>query len=158
MSYEAFDLINKLLTLDPNQRLGKRGVQEIKNHHFFNGIEWDKLRDNEGPIVPFLKEESDGCLEGGDERNPFHGNGHQPEANANQRQLKGFNMRRIDLLYKMNQECYRRFLKELHAMRPRSSCSRAPKATRSSSAGQATSCSNSSSAPALTCLAPARGA
>ena len=37
MSPEAADLIKKLLVLDPDQRLGKNSVSEIKNHDFFQG-------------------------------------------------------------------------------------------------------------------------
>jgi len=38
MSPEAADLIKKLLVLDPEQRLGKNSVNEIKTHNFFEGI------------------------------------------------------------------------------------------------------------------------
>ncbi|KAK9707045.1 hypothetical protein RND81_07G169300 [Saponaria officinalis] len=43
MSYEAWDLIDKLLTIDPNQRLGAGGAAEVKGHPFFDGINWDTL-------------------------------------------------------------------------------------------------------------------
>ena len=38
VSPEAADLIQKLLTLDHTKRLGTSGVEEIKNHKFFEGI------------------------------------------------------------------------------------------------------------------------
>lgn len=38
MSPEACDLIKQLLTLDPEQRLGKNSVNEIKSHIFFEGL------------------------------------------------------------------------------------------------------------------------
>ncbi len=38
MSYEAADLIQKLMTPDPKKRLGAHGIDEIKNHPFFKGI------------------------------------------------------------------------------------------------------------------------
>jgi len=39
----AKDLINKLLVVDPEQRLGAHGYQELKAHPFFNGINWESL-------------------------------------------------------------------------------------------------------------------
>ncbi|CAI9283201.1 unnamed protein product [Lactuca saligna] len=41
MSYEAYDLINKLLTENPAQRLGAIGAVEMD--HFFKNIHWDTL-------------------------------------------------------------------------------------------------------------------
>lgn len=37
MTPEAQDLIEKLLTMDPKERLGAKGVQEIQSHKFFQG-------------------------------------------------------------------------------------------------------------------------
>jgi hypothetical protein len=28
---------------DPRKRLGKNGIQEIKEHPFFEGIDWDRM-------------------------------------------------------------------------------------------------------------------
>lgn len=63
MTPEAQDLIQKLLTKDPKQRLGYNGATEIKKHKFFEGknfgseknlgIEWDALySENNPPIKP----------------------------------------------------------------------------------------------------------
>lgn len=38
VSPKAFDLISKLLVLDPEKRLGKKSINEIKSHPFFSGI------------------------------------------------------------------------------------------------------------------------
>jgi serine/threonine protein kinase len=43
MSPEAQDLIDKLLTEDPNERLGAKGATEVKAHPFFKNINWDTL-------------------------------------------------------------------------------------------------------------------
>ncbi|KAK8444323.1 hypothetical protein SEVIR_9G117800v4 [Setaria viridis] len=43
MSVEARDLIAKLLTEDPHQRLGANGASEVKRHPFFKDISWDTL-------------------------------------------------------------------------------------------------------------------
>lgn len=39
----AADFIDRLLQLDPRKRLGANGVKEIKEHPFFEGINWDTL-------------------------------------------------------------------------------------------------------------------
>ncbi|WFD26880.1 non-specific serine/threonine protein kinase [Malassezia nana] len=50
----AHDLIDRLLCMDRTQRLGARGVEEIKAHPYFEGIDWDHLVDKDGPFVPQL--------------------------------------------------------------------------------------------------------
>jgi serine/threonine protein kinase len=39
----AIDFIERLLELDPAKRLGANGVNEIKSHPFFEGINWETL-------------------------------------------------------------------------------------------------------------------
>lgn len=52
MSPEAQDLIDQLLTEDPNQRLGARGATEVKQHPFFRDINWDTLARQKAAFVP----------------------------------------------------------------------------------------------------------
>ncbi|XXG63359.1 hypothetical protein AAC387_Pa05g1570 [Persea americana] len=52
MSHEAQDLIDKLLTEDPNQRLGANGASEVKQHVFFKDINWDTLARQKAAFVP----------------------------------------------------------------------------------------------------------
>ncbi|KAK8574261.1 hypothetical protein V6N13_097248 [Hibiscus sabdariffa] len=52
MSQEAHDLIDRLLTEDPNQRLGARGASEVKQHVFFKDINWDTLARQKAAFVP----------------------------------------------------------------------------------------------------------
>ncbi len=52
MSPEAHDLIEKLLTSDPQHRLGANGVESIKSHPFFKGIEWNKVKEMPAPFKP----------------------------------------------------------------------------------------------------------
>eukprot|EP01018_Ginkgo_biloba_P034997 Gb_17287 [translate_table: standard] len=59
MSYQAKDLIDKLLTEDPNQRLGAKGAAEVKRHPFFKDINWDTLARQKAAFVPT----SDGALD-----------------------------------------------------------------------------------------------
>jgi serine/threonine-protein kinase RIM15 len=65
-SEEAKDLINKLLCLDPKERLGSNkddkypsGGDEIKAHPWFSEINWDTLRDDEASFIPAAENPED---------------------------------------------------------------------------------------------------
>ena len=58
ISEEAKDLIFKMIN-SSNNRLGKNGAEEIKNHPFFKGVDWDNIRNSKPPFIPFLKNEYD---------------------------------------------------------------------------------------------------
>ena len=59
LTKEALDLINKLIS-DPNKRLGKNGVDEIKSHPFFKGIDWEHIRETmKPPFIPKIKNDYD---------------------------------------------------------------------------------------------------
>lgn len=55
---EARDILKRLLC-DADNRLGANGVQEIKDHPFFRGLDWDNLRNTRSPFVPNVKDEED---------------------------------------------------------------------------------------------------
>lgn len=52
MSFEAQDLIDRLLVHDPSQRLGANGASEVKEHRFFKGVDWDNLALQKAAFVP----------------------------------------------------------------------------------------------------------
>lgn len=59
VSAEAKDLINKLLCMDPQQRLGSNrddkftsGGEEIRKHPWFDGLQWETLLEDEAQFVP----------------------------------------------------------------------------------------------------------
>ncbi|KAI8632285.1 hypothetical protein F5Y19DRAFT_358449 [Xylariaceae sp. FL1651] len=59
VSPEAKDLMNRLLCIDPQQRLGANredkyasGGEEIRNHPWFAGMNWDSLLQDEAQFVP----------------------------------------------------------------------------------------------------------
>ncbi|KAL3655085.1 putative serine/threonine protein kinase ireh1 [Castilleja foliolosa] len=52
MSSDAYDLIDRLLTEDPNQRLGAVGASEVKQHPYFRDINWDTLARQKAAFVP----------------------------------------------------------------------------------------------------------
>lgn len=59
VSVEAKELINQLLCVDPQQRLGKNldekfasGGEEIRSHPWFTGVNWDTLLQDEAQFVP----------------------------------------------------------------------------------------------------------
>lgn len=51
-SEEARDFMAALMTLDPAERLGSNGTEEVKAHPFFEGIEWDKVTITEAVFIP----------------------------------------------------------------------------------------------------------
>ncbi|KAK9721624.1 Serine/threonine-protein kinase MRCK gamma, variant 2 [Basidiobolus ranarum] len=58
ISAVAQDLIRSLLC-GKDTRLGKNGVEEIKNHPFFNDFEWDNIRLRTPPFIPALESAHD---------------------------------------------------------------------------------------------------
>lgn len=59
MNSDAKHLIKGLMAKDPRKRLGygSKGIEEIKNHAFFNGIDWDlmEIKNAEVPFKPTLQ-------------------------------------------------------------------------------------------------------
>ncbi|KAG7096784.1 hypothetical protein E1B28_004194 [Marasmius oreades] len=51
-SEEARDFMQRLLTIDPEARLGANGADEVKAHPFFRSIEWDKVTITEAAFIP----------------------------------------------------------------------------------------------------------
>ncbi|EPX73834.1 AGC protein kinase Ppk18 [Schizosaccharomyces octosporus yFS286] len=54
-SAEALDLMKSFLLLNPENRLGAKGIQEIKAHPFFEGINWNNILSHDAPFVPSLE-------------------------------------------------------------------------------------------------------
>ncbi|KAF7793640.1 hypothetical protein EIP86_004755 [Pleurotus ostreatoroseus] len=52
VSDEAKDFMKRLMTLDPTQRLGSNGAEEVKAHPFFNGIDWKAVTTTEAAFIP----------------------------------------------------------------------------------------------------------
>jgi serine/threonine protein kinase len=79
ISYEAKDLIDKFLMIDPTRRLGL-DMEDIKHHKFFNGIDWEHLRDTESPICFDINDKSideEGCLTDEDIKDSVCGSANQ---------------------------------------------------------------------------------
>eukprot|EP01104_Vermistella_antarctica_P008113 TRINITY_DN2029_c0_g1_i1.p1 TRINITY_DN2029_c0_g1~~TRINITY_DN2029_c0_g1_i1.p1 ORF type:complete len:513 (+),score=151.78 TRINITY_DN2029_c0_g1_i1:170-1708(+) len=53
LSDEATDLIMRLLS-DQSERIGRNGVEDIKAHPFFKGVDWNDIRLCKAPFVPVL--------------------------------------------------------------------------------------------------------
>ena len=62
-SEDAKDLINKLLNLDPEKRIGAgpKGFENLKNHKYFEEINWDDLEKKKipAPFIPDLDSSTD---------------------------------------------------------------------------------------------------
>lgn len=73
LSPAATDILKRLLC-DTENRLGARGgIKEIKNHPFFEGIDWTNLRNVKAPYIPDIKSDED-ChrFDKFDEEEPFY--------------------------------------------------------------------------------------
>lgn len=62
VSEDAVDLISRLLQRDPVLRLGTVGSAEVRDHFFFDGIDWQSLLRQKVAFVPQLESEVRGCL------------------------------------------------------------------------------------------------
>ena len=58
ISKEAEDLINKMIN-NSDERLGRNGIEEIKKHPFFKGVDWDNIRNTKAPFIPDIKNDYD---------------------------------------------------------------------------------------------------
>ncbi|KAG5678272.1 hypothetical protein PVAND_007962 [Polypedilum vanderplanki] len=56
---EAKNLISALLIQDPQERLGSQGPQEVKEHPYLAGIEWNSLLRYKAEFIPQLENEED---------------------------------------------------------------------------------------------------
>ena len=59
LSPEARDLIQKLLNSTPSKRLGANGAEEVKQHPFFDGLDWDSLLETKLMFQPEVDDEYD---------------------------------------------------------------------------------------------------
>lgn len=59
VSDECKDLIDKLLKKNPKERIGLNGISEIKDHKWFDDIEWSQLHCMETPFQPELSSKLD---------------------------------------------------------------------------------------------------
>ena len=59
---EMIDFVSQLLVTDPQKRLGRRGVEEVKQHSWLSHLSWSDVVGGklEPPIVPELSHAGDG--------------------------------------------------------------------------------------------------
>ena len=70
----AKDLIEKLFVSDPKKRLGYNSADEVKNHPFFKGINWDNIKECfDPPFIPELQNDYDTrYFDEFEEKEPFY--------------------------------------------------------------------------------------
>nr|CAD7196037.1 unnamed protein product [Timema douglasi] len=56
---EAKDIITTLLQQNPRERLGTSGPQEVKEHPYFDGVDWNSLLRQKAEFVPQIDHEED---------------------------------------------------------------------------------------------------
>ncbi len=56
---EAKDVISALLQQNPIDRLGTAGAVEVKEHHYFAGVDWNSLLRMKADFIPQLEDEED---------------------------------------------------------------------------------------------------
>ncbi|GAA5809844.1 hypothetical protein MFLAVUS_003259 [Mucor flavus] len=56
---EAYDFMERLLTMDPNKRLGRKGPEEVRQHPFFKDLDWNKLLTESPSFIPQPVNEED---------------------------------------------------------------------------------------------------
>jgi serine/threonine kinase 38 len=86
LSSDAENFILRMVS-PAEQRLGINGVEEIKKHPFFKGIDWDNIRKMKAPFIPELKNDYDThYFDTFEEQEPFY-----PPASAKSNQRKDVN-------------------------------------------------------------------
>lgn len=77
LSAPATDILKRLLC-DAENRLGANGINEIKSHPFFAGLDWENLRKQKAAFIPTIKGDEDASrFDKFDEESPFY-----PDADA----------------------------------------------------------------------------
>jgi len=98
LTVECRDLIEGLLR-DVDQRLGTRSVEDIKNHAFFEGIDWDTLYDGPAPHQPQVSGELDtGNFERFDEDENFTKLNKTPSPNVKDLEFIGYTYKNYEVV------------------------------------------------------------
>ncbi|KAJ3451377.1 cell cycle protein kinase dbf2-related [Anaeramoeba flamelloides] len=58
LSPDAWDFVRQLINKS-SKRLGSKGIEEIKKHPFFKGIEWENLHISTPPFIPKVEDDLD---------------------------------------------------------------------------------------------------
>lgn len=106
LSKEATDLLKRMIS-EPENRLGRNGVDEIKQHPFFRGFDWNGVRKMQAPYLPNVSSEiSNENFDSFEEEEPFIP---QDQNKANKRMRK-FDMHFIDYTYNAEVENEKKLL------------------------------------------------
>ena len=56
---EAVEMIKLLLIPEPSERLGATGAEHVRNHAFFQNVNWNSLLREKAEFIPVLDDEED---------------------------------------------------------------------------------------------------
>ena len=98
LSPEATDVLQRFMC-DAEDRLGAQGVDEIKQHPFFRGIDWENIRNIPSKYAnPDLKDDETTKFDNFEEEEPFY----PVEDRKNKKQRKDINF--VGYTYKADVE------------------------------------------------------
>ncbi|CAD8107343.1 unnamed protein product [Paramecium sonneborni] len=109
ISNNAQNLINRLLEPNYHIRLGHCGIDEIKQHPFFEGIDWVNIRNLEAPMIPIrdlehLEDEQCNILQKQNEENKMKDRLQSVQKSHDGRLDEIANLTRFDLLAKLSEQ------------------------------------------------------
>jgi serine/threonine kinase 38 len=99
LSPAATDIIKRMIN-DPEVRLGRNGVDEIKNHPFFEDFDWEAVRSFKSPYIPEVQNEtSTENFDKFDEEEPFY-----QQAEKKLKKPRGVDINFVGYTYKQDVE------------------------------------------------------
>jgi serine/threonine kinase 38 len=105
LSPAATDILKRLMC-ESEKRLGVNGIEEIRAHPFFEGVDWDHYKKTEAPYMPELKDgETDTSnFDHFDEEEPMHYNLSENDKKANRYKPRKVDLHFVGYTYKKDVE------------------------------------------------------
>ena len=106
LSNASIDILKRMIC-DADTRLGRNGVDEIKQHPFFDEIDWDAVKEVNPPYIPQITSEiSNENFDQFEEEEPFH----RPIDNKRKTGNRKIDMNFVGYTYKADVEAEKQML------------------------------------------------